>query len=107
MKKPVFKSKQVDDDTAEQADFIAQDNLEAAIRYLQAVDAAMKNLASFPEIGQVYQTKNPRCRGLRWVLVPEFKNYLIFYFNHSDRIQVVRVLHGARNIVSVLAKSDF
>ena len=78
MTKPVKRSEFIAADTNEQADFIAQDNVDAAIRYLRAADAAMKSLGARPNRGSLYRTTQLELKGLRRLAVPGFKNYLIF-----------------------------
>lgn len=39
---------------------------------------------------------------MRVIPVGRFRNYLIFYRRKDDEIEVLRVLHGARDIRSIL-----
>ncbi len=103
MIKPLERSDYIAADTNEQADFIAQDNVDAAIRYLRAADAAMRSLGAKPERGTLYRTQNPKLKGLRRLAVPGFKNYLIFYYNRPNKVEIVRVLHAARDLPTILA----
>src|SRR5919106_2814484 len=59
-----------------------------------------------PEIGSVRNFDNPELEGLRMWRIPKFANYLIFYRPTSERVEIVRVLHGARDIPS-LSSSKF
>lgn len=78
--------------------YIAMDNPEAAERVMQAFEAAVALLAIQPELGQ----HKPLLRGLRLWVVTEFPAYLMFYRQHERQIEVVRVLHGARDVKSLL-----
>jgi len=90
----------VDIDAA--AAFIAESNLDAARRFLQALQGTVNRLVEFPELGALYPHPNqPR---LRAKLVTGFKNYIVFYAFRSDRIYVVRVLHAARDIPRALER---
>jgi toxin ParE1/3/4 len=40
--------------------------------------------------------------GLRFWRLPGFGNHLIFYLTNEQCIEIVRVLHGARNIDAIL-----
>ncbi len=93
MSKAVERSDFIAADTNEQADYIARDN----------VDAAMRSLGAKPERGTLYRTQNPKLKGLRRLTVPGFKNYLIFYYNRPDKVEIVRVLHAARDLPTILA----
>ena len=75
--------------------FIAKDNPSNADRLLDWLQEKFLVLADFPQMGtSCYELKN----GLRSHVVG---NYMIFYFQIDDGIDIVRVLHGARNIESL------
>lgn len=56
-----------------------------------------------PGIGERRESPNPRLAGLRVWRVEGFEKHLIFYRPAGDGIEIVRVLHGARDIDSILA----
>lgn len=39
-----------------------------------------------------------RLTGIRSLPVPGFRNYLIFYRIQGDQLEIIRVLHGARDL---------
>jgi antitoxin ParD1/3/4 len=80
--------------------FIAQDNLDAADRLETAVFRACDLLAESPYAGQVRKDLTPL--PLRFWVVHPYRNYLIVYDPESNPLHVVRILHGARNLPSVL-----
>ena len=82
------------------AAYIANDNPTAARRFRRAVEATIRLLVTFPEMGSPYS--HPVYQKLRAKLVSGFKNYIIFYTVTDDRLYVVRVIHGARDIPRVL-----
>lgn len=94
----------VERDLAGLADHIAKDNLDAARRFLMAAEAAMQMLAEMPHLGGEWESTNPRLAGLRAWPIRGFENYLILYRPIRDGISVVRMLHGAQDIESVLTK---
>jgi plasmid stabilization system protein ParE len=55
-----------------------------------------------PEIGSKRYAKPPALQGLRMCPVPDFPKHWIFYIERPDHIDVLRVLHGARDIPVVL-----
>lgn len=77
--------------------YIAMDNPEAADRVIQAFEASAALLAIQPELGQ----HKPRLRGLRLWVVTEFPTYLMFYRVHEGKVEIVRVLHSARDVESI------
>lgn len=86
----------------EQASYLAQDNLSAAVRFLSAAEEAFRLLARMPAMGSRRNFANPRLSGLRPWRVPGFEMHLIFYRAIPGGIEVLRVLHGSRDVPSIL-----
>lgn len=88
------------DDLFEIWSYIAQDNPTAADRVEEAIYAACEILVNSPFIGTVRKdlTKLP----VRFWLVPPFPNYFIVYDPEAKPIQIIRILHHARNITGIL-----
>ena len=84
------------------AAYIAEDDLKAALRLYTAAENAFNQLLSMPEIGSTRESVAPRLRGLRMWPIPDFPNHLIFYRPTTVGIEIVRVLHAARDIPGVL-----
>lgn len=80
------------------ADWIAKDSLPAALRFLENVEATLERLADFPSSGSPYQIDVPALAGLRFKRVVGFPKHIVFYLEHSTAIEVIRILHGARDI---------
>jgi len=80
--------------------FIAQDNPDAADRVEAAVYRACDLLAESRLAGQVRKDLTPL--PLRFWVVHPYPNYLIVYDPESKPLHVIRILHGARNVPSVL-----
>ena len=87
------------------ADYIAQDSLDAAIRFLENTETTLSFLADSPGIGSRFPTDSPPLIDLRMHRVKGFPNHVIFYIEHTSAIEVVRILHGARDIEAELRKS--
>jgi toxin ParE1/3/4 len=66
--------------------------LEAADRLIDSILERFPRLASSPGMGRAREDLAP---GLRSFLVGD---YLIFYHRTSGRIDIVRVLHGSRDL---------
>lgn len=88
-------------DLIDHADFIADESPEAAMRFLAAAEQSFKQLAEMPALGTPYNAIAPVLKDIRRFRVKGFDNYLIFYFPLKDGIEVVRVLHGARDIEAI------
>jgi toxin ParE1/3/4 len=97
----ILPAAEVDIDAA--AAYIARDNLKAALRFYDAVEHAYLELAEHPKRWPRYELDHPRLAKLRKRSVAGFKNYLIFYHTICDVVEIIRVLHGARDIPSLLA----
>lgn len=78
-------------------DYIAVDDPAAAERVWQAFLDTADLLAQNVEIGNRIRNAGPRHAQVRWFVVPQFRNYLIFYRPLQDTILVVRILHAARD----------
>ncbi len=89
-------------DLDELAAWIQRDSPKAALRFLDQAEATFQSLAEMPGMGSPYQVRNHRLQGLRCFAVRGFPNHLIFFLPISGGIDVVRVLHGARDIPPLL-----
>lgn len=78
-------------------DYIAHENIEAADRVLEALNNAMTKLAKSPGIGHCREELTDKRH--RFYLV---YSYLIVYRNVTKPLQVIRVLHAARDVQSLL-----
>jgi toxin ParE1/3/4 len=91
-------------DIIDTADYIAQDSLPAARRFLRAVEASIERLASMPGMGSPYHADDPGLAGTRMLRVRGFARYLVFYRTVGNDLVVMRVIHGARDIPILLSE---
>jgi plasmid stabilization system protein ParE len=91
---------QASDDLFDIWAFIAQDNLGAADRVEQAVYQACELIAKSPLAGSVREDLT--ARPVRFWLTQPYTNYLIVYDPKTLPVQIIRILHGARNLPSIL-----
>ena len=85
----------------EAADYIAEHGrFDASDRFLAATESAFQKLVVMPGMG-VAREYGAEFPGLRMWPVPKFTNYLIFYVATEETLEIVRVLHGARNIPQI------
>jgi toxin ParE1/3/4 len=78
--------------------YIGENNLDAAERFLQAVENDIQMLREMPRIGARREFRHPKLKGLRSWPVSGFGNYLIFYRVRESELQIFRVIHGARDL---------
>jgi len=91
---------QASDDLLEIWSYIARDNPEAADRVETAVFRACDLIAGSPLAGQTRKDLTPL--PVRFWVVHPYPNYMIVYNPESKPIQIIRILHGARDLPSML-----
>lgn len=87
-----------EEDLTEAYLFIGADSPEAAERLLDAVGDAVTLLLENPQAGSPKEFRSIRSQGVRSWAPHGFPNHLIFYKVSGDDIEVVRFLHGARDL---------
>jgi toxin ParE1/3/4 len=93
-------------DLDEIAEHIQKDNPRAALRFLENAEATFESLAEMPGLGARYRVRNPRLPDLRRFSVKGFRKYLVFYQPVGSAIEIVRVLHGSRNLAAILRRQS-
>src|SRR5438132_1395380 len=81
---------------------IALDNPPAAQRFYSAVQEAYREILRFPHIGVKRHFTEPGVRSWRVRGFP----HLIFHRPTSERVEIVRVLHGAMDLERELGAPD-
>jgi len=76
-------------------DYIADDSMEAADRWVDQLDEKFQLIATQPMMGRAREELAPGLRSF------PFRRYVIFYMPIGNGIDVVRVLHGARDVDAV------
>lgn len=99
----VLKLPQAERDLEECFVYIAEDSLGIGIKFLDAFEKSVEQLAEFPFMGKVLELKNNELREMRVWHVTGFNVYLIFYTPRPQTIEIVRVLHAARDIGNLLS----
>jgi toxin ParE1/3/4 len=83
-------------DLAEIWSYIAEDSVTNADRFAARIDKNFRLLAGRPGIGRARLELSPDLRSF------VIGNYVVFYLPLRNGIDVIRVLHGARDIATVL-----
>lgn len=89
-------------DIYETAEYIAQDDLEIAIRFTNAVEESIELIKRAPQIGTLQKIRGHK--GIRMRFVQDFPKILIFYNESPDAIEIVRVIHSAQDFRRVFRK---
>jgi len=79
-------------DLSEIWEYIAEDNETAADKTLREIDAQCHVLGQYPKMGRDRSDIVPGVRSF------PVGSYLIFYRETGQGIEIIRVLHGARNL---------
>ena len=88
-----------DRDLDEQAVYLeSQASLETALRFYDAAASTFARIAGMPGIGERWISSNSRLADLRVWRIEGFENHIVFYRPSDEGIDIVRVLHGARDI---------
>ena len=76
----------------------------AAHRYAIALEDAFERIRQMPEVGVQRSYGSRGLRAVRVWPVPGFRRFLIFYRVTENTLEVIRVLHSARDVVRVLRR---
>ncbi|NOT00409.1 MAG: type II toxin-antitoxin system RelE/ParE family toxin [Phycisphaerales bacterium] len=93
------------DDLDDAGAYIAKDSPATAKRFLVAAERAFQQLSDTPGLGRVRKLRHSRLAGVRSWRIQGFENWLIFYRPVDSSLEVIRVLHGARDLETVLDDS--
>ena len=77
---------------------------ETAVRFFDSALQTFAALAETPQAGQRCGFKRPALRRVRRWHIKGFENWLIFYNPKRDGVQVVHIIHGARDIEALLGE---
>ncbi|MGH8001339.1 MAG: type II toxin-antitoxin system RelE/ParE family toxin, partial [Brasilonema sp.] len=73
-------------------------------RFLVAAEETFQLLGRMPEVGKRSGFSNPRLADVRQYPIKGFKHFFIFYRATTSTIEVLRVLHGARDLEAILGE---
>ncbi|MEK6406474.1 MAG: type II toxin-antitoxin system RelE/ParE family toxin [Acidobacteriota bacterium] len=80
--------------------YVADDSPANADRLLDSINKQCRTLARFPKMGRA---RNELGASLRSFPVG---NYVIFYREISKGIEIIRVVHGARDIEGIISSGE-
>ena len=78
---------------------------DAATRFLRQARRAFVDLAEMPMSGRAMETDDPALNGIRIGHIAGYRRYLIFYRPLDDGVDILRVLHGGRDLPSILSET--
>jgi toxin ParE1/3/4 len=80
--------------------YVARDSPRNADRPVESIGEKCELLADFPEMGRLREDLAPSLRSFA------VGNYVVFYRAREGGIEVIRVLHGARDVETVLREEE-
>jgi toxin ParE1/3/4 len=96
----IIKLPRAKSDLVEIWDYIADDSEARADDFIETVDRKFQSLASRPNMGR---SRDELAEGLRSFSVGR---YVIFYRPISEGVEIVRVLHGSRDLNAIFYPDD-
>lgn len=96
----VVRTQACDEDLLSIAVYIARDNLSAANTLIELFDQKFALLAEYPKLGRVRPELGRHARSM------PVGNYLIIYRDLADRLEILRILHGARDLPATLGNIE-
>lgn len=88
-------------DLDEQFEYLAEQSTDLAMRFVAAVRSSVQRLLDQPDLGVTRGFTHDELRDVRVWMVRGFPRHLIYYRPDPDGIEVIRLLHGARDIVAL------
>ena len=104
MRRKIERSAEALRDVEELIDFLRNRSAEVAQRFVEATNATFEFLAANREVGERCRFSDPRLEGIRVWPVEGFRNHLVYFRPIDDGVQIVRVLHGARDIEALFGE---
>lgn len=83
--------------------YASEGDVELGLRFFDAVQRTFDTLVGQPHLGRVQEWVASRLRGCRrWPVAQPFDVHQVFYLPSESRVEIVRVLHGARDVPALL-----
>jgi len=99
----IIRGTEIELDLVDIYDSIHADHPAAAETLLAEFEATVWKLADQPGMGRLLSLDAPQLRDVRCWPMTRFSNYLIFYRSTPGRLELLRVLHGARDWLGLLS----
>ena len=94
-----------DQDLRQQAYYLATEaGVETGHRFLVAAHETFALLSTQPQMGWPLRLRNPRLASLRVFRISGFEKMLVLYRPMSSGVEIVRVLHGSRDLIAFLRR---
>ena len=102
MKLSLFLLPRAEADIDAHCTFLANKSIEKALSFDEAVFDSFERLREMPLVGNERKFFNPKLWGIQLWFAKGFEKYLIFYRVFDNYFDIVRVLHSAQDIDSIM-----
>jgi toxin ParE1/3/4 len=85
--------------------YLGGSDVDTALDFLFAAEQTFELLAKMPRLGSQRRFQSTRISNMRQFPVDGYGVYLIFYEPIANGIEVVRVLHGKRDIEAIFSRA--
>ena len=92
---------QAQDDIDAIIDYLLAERSPSAQDFVQLLQQTFDLLAENPKIGTQRHYRATALSGMRMFPLKQFSAYLVFYLHDDEAINIVRVLHGSRDIAEL------
>ena len=87
--------------------YLKTKNFQSAEIFFDQIEQVEKMLCSFPQMAPLIEEKFHKSishylKETRFLVVPKFKNYVIFYKVDKTKITIIRIIHIKRNVLDLL-----
>jgi toxin ParE1/3/4 len=102
MNRKVVLRPQIPDDLHAITEYLDRSSTVVADRFFTSAFAAFDDIAAQPGMGSPKHFNRANLGGIRSWAIRGFPNHLIYYRVHAEAVIILAVLHGARDIGSIL-----
>ena len=94
-------------DLDDQAEYLTvHQSLQMGLRFYRAAEETFRLIARNPALGKRAECRSPFLQGMRMLVLKQFPSHLVFYRSTGEGIEIVRLLHGARDIEAIFVSGD-
>lgn len=86
--------------------YLLEVNPNAATQFVGELRATFELLADNPQLGTKRHYRNRDLANIRLFPVKKYQTYLIFYLSSDVTLEIIRVLHGRRDLEALFNDSD-
>ena len=106
MSRAILKRPQAERDIEEAFVFIAEADFDSGLDFLFAVEQTLEFIAANPLVGSHRRFAAPGLGDVRMWRVKSYEKHLLFYLAHEHAIELLRLIHSARDYRRILDEPE-